>query len=373
MRKYVCKSMVAFTLTLIRHGETKANKENVIQGQSDVPLSDAGIRQAQLLGQRLQNQKYSHVFASDLSRAKQTAQTILDKNLCDNVLIVEDLRLRERKFGDVEGKHVSELRKLASCANQINPHYTPIGGETLQQVRERAILFFQDICQQLKKADDVSDDRKVEEIESENLSRNVGVKRRRQSDTCTADSGISLRFSSDENITAECKQSRIDIEDGEKQQTDRIASNKIVKSTPLSSTNGNEHNLQSDLCKLTENAELQTSSNGSSAALLVVSAPTCDGKQNEVVEIGSVVANVLVVSHGGLLKELIRHFVEDLDCKLPPGSGMQAFKISPNTGLSKFTVCLRDEDKKPTVTCHLIHDDNHLLANGSRNDKIIAI
>lgn len=40
-------------------------------GQLDVPLSQTGLRQAELLGFHLQYQQYSHIYASDLTRAMQ--------------------------------------------------------------------------------------------------------------------------------------------------------------------------------------------------------------------------------------------------------------------------------------------------------------
>ena len=36
--------------TVVRHGETAANQGNIIQGQTDVPLSEAGENQARILG-----------------------------------------------------------------------------------------------------------------------------------------------------------------------------------------------------------------------------------------------------------------------------------------------------------------------------------
>ena len=43
--------------TVIRHGETVANLNCVIQGQSDVPLSPAGEKQAELLARRWKNRR----------------------------------------------------------------------------------------------------------------------------------------------------------------------------------------------------------------------------------------------------------------------------------------------------------------------------
>ena len=77
-------------------------------------------------------------------------------------------------------------------------------------------------------------------------------------------------------------------------------------------------------------------------------------------EIPLLLAEVLVVSHGGLLKELFCHFVDDLGCKIPGGRGY-ALQVSPNTGLSKFTVSISSGDELPRLTCLSIHDKDHLM------------
>ena len=68
----------------------------IIEGQQDIPLSDVGLQQATLVGKRLQNECFTHIFSSDLSRASQTAQTILDVNKIKKADILQDKRLRER-------------------------------------------------------------------------------------------------------------------------------------------------------------------------------------------------------------------------------------------------------------------------------------
>ena len=62
--------------TMIRHGETIANRDSVIQGQSDVPLSPVGEHQAQLLGRRWRGKHFDAVYSSDLSRAIRTARIV---------------------------------------------------------------------------------------------------------------------------------------------------------------------------------------------------------------------------------------------------------------------------------------------------------
>lgn len=83
----------------------------------------------------------------------------------------------------------------------------------------------------------------------------------------------------------------------------------------------------------------------------------------------TLIANILVVSHGGWLRELFRYFVEDLECSVPGGK-KQALRISPNAGLSKFTVSLEEQDGHPKIICLQIHDKQH-LSSTSYADNIL--
>uniref|UniRef100_W5NIY7 Fructose-2,6-bisphosphatase TIGAR n=1 Tax=Lepisosteus oculatus TaxID=7918 RepID=W5NIY7_LEPOC len=91
--------MLKFGLTVVRHGETRYNKERLLQGQGvDEPLSALGVRQAEAAGQYLKDLKFTNVFSSDLQRAKQTADIIIRKSRHSHgVEIVCDHRLREKK------------------------------------------------------------------------------------------------------------------------------------------------------------------------------------------------------------------------------------------------------------------------------------
>ena len=64
-------------IVLIRHAEPEWVKD----GKSVVnpPLTERGSRQAELLGQRLSDEKFDHVFASPLQRTHLTAQPTLDR------------------------------------------------------------------------------------------------------------------------------------------------------------------------------------------------------------------------------------------------------------------------------------------------------
>lgn len=96
-------------LLLIRHGETAWNAVRRLQGHLDIDLNAEGERQAQALGLHLAHQNLAAIISSDLQRALHTAQAIAQHQETD---VQVDVRLRERCFGDFEGKLYSELPKL---------------------------------------------------------------------------------------------------------------------------------------------------------------------------------------------------------------------------------------------------------------------
>jgi len=54
---------------LVRHGETKENREGIIQGQKDTVLNAMGEEQARLVGERFKRVKIDWALSSDLRRA----------------------------------------------------------------------------------------------------------------------------------------------------------------------------------------------------------------------------------------------------------------------------------------------------------------
>lgn len=89
------------TFWFMRHGQTVENQARICQGQRDVPLSDAGIMQAENAARLLRKQKLSGIVASDLERARMTYESLLDHI---DLEVRRDRRLRERAFGIHEGK-----------------------------------------------------------------------------------------------------------------------------------------------------------------------------------------------------------------------------------------------------------------------------
>ena len=93
-------------LILIRHGQTVYNATGRMQGHLDTALSNAGEKQAEAAGRLLKNQGITRILASDLSRAKVTAE-LVGKQLGVDVEV--DARLRETHLGRSE-EHTSELQ-----------------------------------------------------------------------------------------------------------------------------------------------------------------------------------------------------------------------------------------------------------------------
>lgn len=72
-------------------------------------------------------------------------------------------------------------------------------------------------------------------------------------------------------------------------------------------------------------------------------------------------ANVLVVSHGGVIRQLLLYFVDNLTSEFPSGSNRKVGFVSPNTGLSKFKIYLNEQTKLPEfVKCICLHNTEHL-------------
>lgn len=125
---------------LVRHGQTDWNLANIFQGQSDIPLNETGIKQAQSLALKLAGTPFDAIYSSDLSRARQTAEIIAEQI---RLPVTIDPRLREIRQGIWEGLSVDEVKqKFAPDFSRDSEYLTTPrapGAETLSQVITRMI------------------------------------------------------------------------------------------------------------------------------------------------------------------------------------------------------------------------------------------
>jgi len=134
-------------LILIRHGETVWNQQRRMQGHSDSPLSETGVRQAQLLARHLRQIAFGALYSSDSGRAQHTARSVAEVTGHDIIL---EPRLRERHFGVFEGLTGSEIAAnhpadYARFKSRDQAHVIP-GGESALQFRARVLACFEEIA-----------------------------------------------------------------------------------------------------------------------------------------------------------------------------------------------------------------------------------
>ncbi len=136
-------------LYLIRHGETDYNKTYRFQGQTDIPLNEAGRAQAELLARYFREIPLDGLYCSSLERAVETARAIGRVQGLEPVSVDA---FRELNFGAWEGRNSEDIQKrdarewkefFASPADTVLP-----GGESMTDVQRRAYPALRKILEQ---------------------------------------------------------------------------------------------------------------------------------------------------------------------------------------------------------------------------------
>ncbi len=132
-------------IALVRHGETFQNKGHVVQGQDPTygRLTEAGIRQAALVGEALAGRLFDVVYCSPLERAVLTMGMILVPRPGDRTLpLVFADPLREIHQGMLHGRPHSEWK--AAMDGQDPMTFCSPGGESWIDVQNRVTRYFQE-------------------------------------------------------------------------------------------------------------------------------------------------------------------------------------------------------------------------------------
>lgn len=155
---------------LVRHGETPWNEEMRYQGQTDVPLSEKGRKQAEALRCTLFNNqgtgnrqpgteiRIARVYSSDLQRAYETAEIITGKGAGgrgqgagseEKPGIITCKELREVNYGVFEGVLLEDIKKKYMDVLQQwwrDPLKARIpDGESLEELHERVLRCYTEI------------------------------------------------------------------------------------------------------------------------------------------------------------------------------------------------------------------------------------
>lgn len=142
--------MTKAKLVVLRHGQTEYNKQHLMTGQADVPLTAVGEDQAREAGVLVSHIRFDKVYSSNLSRAFNTAVlAVASSNAQAHLLnadgtwqIEQRAALAELHAGDFTGRsHKTDPEIL----NWERTYENPIpGGESVRQVVERVQQFFDD-------------------------------------------------------------------------------------------------------------------------------------------------------------------------------------------------------------------------------------
>ena len=170
---------------IFRHGQTYFNRDHIFTGWKDSKLTPLGIKQAKKIGHKLAHKKFDLAFCTTLSRSGDTLKHVLgcQKNR-RKIRIVFDDRMRERRYGKLEGTHHSTfveregedsyktlqhwhkidhlsgkdrkefVKKVGEAELQVirrSYDVAPPGGESIRMVEKRVLPFIRDLLKMMKK------------------------------------------------------------------------------------------------------------------------------------------------------------------------------------------------------------------------------
>ncbi|MFS7003963.1 histidine phosphatase family protein [Carnobacterium maltaromaticum] len=115
-------------LYLVRHGQTLFNAQHKIQGFCDSPLTEIGIRQAQIAREHLEKEgiHFNEAYSSTSERASDTLELLTDSPY------KRIKGLREWNFGSYEGEGEHLNPPLP-----YNDFFVQFGGESQVELEER--------------------------------------------------------------------------------------------------------------------------------------------------------------------------------------------------------------------------------------------
>ena len=142
-------------LYVFRHGQSVDNEDFVFSGWRDSYLSETGINQARLLGERMGGKKIDLGIHSRLSRSLETLNIVLSY-LPDQKSIRREMddRIIERSYGILQGQ--SKVESFLTDRSLYEKYHRAYDfpakdGESLKMVEERILPFCSELKQRMKK------------------------------------------------------------------------------------------------------------------------------------------------------------------------------------------------------------------------------
>jgi broad specificity phosphatase PhoE len=142
------------TLYVFRHGQSEDNAKMIFSGWRDTALTDEGRTQAEALAEKLKDKNIQMLISSDQQRTIETMKIAMSKNeYAKGLEIIQDGRLRERNYGDWQGKSKLEMQMadpegLKKVRRGWNG--TPPNGESMADIDKRVSELLDEIVPQMK-------------------------------------------------------------------------------------------------------------------------------------------------------------------------------------------------------------------------------
>lgn len=128
---------------ITRHGQTRFNKQKLMQGRTDEPLNEVGIQQAKDARERIGDIHFDAVYASPLDRAITTGAIIGGVDKKD---VIIDERIIETDFGKYELKKYYLLGPCMTLYWSFPEFFpAPKSVETVESMIERSHSFLKEL------------------------------------------------------------------------------------------------------------------------------------------------------------------------------------------------------------------------------------
>ena len=132
-------------ILVLRHGQVESSWKSICYGCMDVPLSALGADQSKSVAGLIARQwKPNLIYHSGLARTESVASQLAGMH--HSATVLEDQRLRERNYGDWQGRSWDEVY----AADPEHFHdlierpdtYRPTSGETTSEMQTRMVSWF---------------------------------------------------------------------------------------------------------------------------------------------------------------------------------------------------------------------------------------
>ena len=123
----------------IAHGETVWNKQRILQGHQDSPLTGEGKQASEKQGKALKEEHIEVIYLSDLGRCVQATEII---NRWLQKPTIKTSELRERDLGDLVGQPSEKLDLI------VDPDEGAPNGESRNQFKKRIATFLSSLTKE---------------------------------------------------------------------------------------------------------------------------------------------------------------------------------------------------------------------------------